>query len=844
MKRKIIAWCTTFALVLSFVGLTFLLSKKNSVKYGISSGNIGYTESNGDITEFVIGNSGYKAAENEKYILELDGYANPVIRDKKTGSIWKSVPDDNGGNSKYSSALTLNYFSDNSTQITLYSSEGSVDKDQAKVFALEDGVKVEYCFGEMTDDYIYPETISEERMKKFVSLMSEEDADYLLRRYTLYVLSELEGQDKEYLLGKYPRLKEENLYVATDMSTKLMMRKSDEILRNAGYTSEDRDKDNGEISTEKVNPQTFKVGVVYTLTDEGFKATVNTKDCQFYSDYPLADINVLPYFDSFSFGEKGYFVLPSGSGALMKADNTEKEVSVNLPVYGNNISLTQELEAADQKCIFPVFGQYKNSRGYLCIIGEGAQQAEIIADRNSISSAASVNYSLIDSHSYTMSSSNPIELFATDEADDVFSAEYVLFSDMKEETAYSDMAVYYRNRLINEGILTPKTHGSDPFLLTEFIGAINYDTLALGFLPVNREFVTTTFNESLQITEEVKAYTGNENLKLLFTGWNKKGLNRQKLGSISFSNKVGGKRGYKETVTALKEQGIESYLDTNFALTESFVGDGFSKTSQTARGVNNSIVKLSLMDSLTHKYLESDFTLISPKKFQKLGNAYLDNKEFSYSGMGVSELTSVLYGDYSQNKLFSREQSVNAVVNILKTAQEKKVSILGDSGNLYALPYINLVNNLSAVSSDNNEFYRDIPFVQMVLHGYVDYVTEQLNDSENIQRDILKLIETGSGLHYALTANEYEKLFDTEYSHIYNRNYDYLKDEIKEGYSTLKNALGGLYDKTILKHNYITRDVVCITYENGTVIYVNYSNTDYSIDNIKVPAMGYQRADK
>ena len=33
MKRKIIAWCTTFALILGFVGLTFLLSKKNSVKY-------------------------------------------------------------------------------------------------------------------------------------------------------------------------------------------------------------------------------------------------------------------------------------------------------------------------------------------------------------------------------------------------------------------------------------------------------------------------------------------------------------------------------------------------------------------------------------------------------------------------------------------------------------------------------------------------------------------------------------------------------------------------------------------------------------------------------------------
>lgn len=844
MKRKIIAWCTAFALVSGFVGLTFLLSKKNSVNYGITSGNIGFTESDKDITELVIGKSGYTVARNEKFILELDECANPVIHDKQTGKIWKSVPEDNGGNSKYSSALTLNYFSDNSTKITLYSSEGSVDKNQVRVFTLEDGVKVEYCFGEMSEDYIYPETISEERMNEFVSKMSESDAEYILRRYTLYELSKLEGQDKEYLLDKYPKLEDENLYVATDMTTKLMMRKSDEIMRKAGYTAEDKAKDNGEMSLERINPQTFKVGVIYTLTEEGFKVTVNKEDCQFYSDYPLTDINVLPYFDSFKSGEEGYFVLPSGSGALMKADNNEKEALLSLPVYGNNIALTKELEDNAQKCIFPIFGQYKNSKGYLCIVNEGSQQAEIIADRNSISSAASVNFVLIDSYRYTMSSSNPVELFATDESDDVFSAEYVLFSDMKEETAYSDMAVYYRNRLLNEGVLTEKTHGSKPLFLTEFINVINYDTLALGFLPINREFASATFNNSLQIAEEIKSYTGGENLKLLFTGWNKNGLNRQKLGSIEFSDKAGGENGYKATVTALKKYGIESYLDTNFALTESFVSDGFSKTSDAARGVNNSIVELSIKDALSNKYLESDFSLISPKQFGKFGKEYLNNEVFTQSGIGVSELTSVLYGDYSQNKLFSRDKAINEVVNVLKTAQKNDVSILGDVGNLYSLPYINLINNLSPVSLNNNEFYKDIPFVQMILHGYVDYVTESLNGSENIQKNILKLIETGSGLHYKLTVNEYEKLFETEYSHIYNTNYNHLKDEIKDSYSILNEALSGLCDKSIISHRYIADDVVCVVYENGTAIYVNYSNADYMVGNIEVPAMGYCRVEK
>ena len=841
MKRKIITWCTVFAIIAGFVGMSFLLSHNNSVNYGIPSGIIGFTQSTDDITEFVMGTQGYKVAENERYILELDGSANPVVKDKQSSEVWKAVPDDNGGNNKYSSALILNYFSDNSTKITLYSSEGSVDKNQAKVFSTESGVKVEYCFGEMTNDYIYPQTITEERMNKFVEKMSEADSDYLLRRYTLYELDKLEGQDREYLLGKYPALKENNLYVATDMTTKLMQRKSDEIFKKAGYTVQDMEMDNGNQVADKVNPQTFKVGVEYVLTDEGFKVSVDTKDCQFYKDYPLVDINVLPYFDSFSNNENGYFILPSGSGALMRVASNEKEALLSLPVYGNNIALTEELESFEEKCTFPIFGQYKNTKGYLCIIDEGCQQAEIIADRNGISSAVSVNYALIDSHSYTMSSSNPVELFASDESDDKFSAEYVLFSDIEESTAYSNMAVYYRNRLINDNILTKKTNDSEPALLAEFINAINYDTLALGFIPVNLEFTATSFEEATTIAKEIKDSAGSENLQLLFTGWNKKGLNRQKLGNIDFSKKVGGIKGFNAMLSEMKKYGIEAYLDTNFSITESFAGDGFSKTSQAARGINNSIVKLSLKDVLTNKYLESDYTLISPKKYSKLGQDYLKSKVFDECGMGVSCLTSVLYGDYSHNELFNREDSAEEIVNVLQSAKEKDVNILGDTGNLYSLPFISLINNLSAVSSNDNKYYRDIPFVQIVLHGCVDYVTESLNGSENIQKDILKLIETGSGLHYTLTANEYEKLFETEYAHIYNTNYTYLKDEINNSYKMLNEALHGLGDKAIIKHSYMTDDVVCVEYEDGTLIYVNYSTNDYLINDIKVSAMGYCR---
>ena len=88
---------------------------------------------------------------------------------------------------------------------------------------------------------------------------------------------------------------------------------------------------------------------------------------------------------------------------------------------------------------------------------------------------------------------------------------------------------------------------------------------------------------------------------------------------------------------------------------------------------------------------------------------------------------------------------------------------------------------------------------------------------------------------------KYEKLFETEYSHIYNTGYDALKEEMRENYGVLNTALDGLCDKTIVKHCYITDDVVCVTYENGATIYVNYGFEDYEVNGILVPTMGYHR---
>jgi hypothetical protein len=55
-------------------------------------------------------------------------------------------------------------------------------------------------------------------------------------------------------------------------------------------------------------------------------------------------------------------------------------------------------------------------------------------------------------------------------------------------------------------------------------------------------------------------------------------------------------------------------------------------------------------------------------------------------------------------------------------------------------------------------------------------------------------------------------------------------------YELLHEAIGG---STMAKHELPDTDVAKVTYENGTVVYVNYRRADTVVDGVTIPALGY-----
>ena len=171
MKRKLPKWGIWLLVILLVCGAVFLMPSGSRVSYGIEKGSVDFTDVEFDITDSVLGAEEYLAAKNERFELYLDSKANITVRDIVSGKSWSAVSSDaEYSEEKYSSSLNLAFY-DNNAQTVLYSSSDAVDKGQFKVSSTDKGVRVEYVFGEISKDFVFPEQISETRMKEYLKKM-------------------------------------------------------------------------------------------------------------------------------------------------------------------------------------------------------------------------------------------------------------------------------------------------------------------------------------------------------------------------------------------------------------------------------------------------------------------------------------------------------------------------------------------------------------------------------------------------------------------------------------------------------------------------------------------------
>ncbi len=364
-----------------------------------SSGN-----GSAEIETYEYDNSGDVTIENDSLKLTVSGSSTQLeITDKTTGKVYTSNPSAEeieqyaNADGQYKDVLsaTLNLTYSNSTntlkEIDNYS-QCIADNQFYSIEKVSDTeIAVSYSIGDFEKTYTCPLAIKESRMNEYLNKMTSTEQKSVLRSYVYYNYDELsesdDSTDKSLLEegeALFPDLKDEPIYYLDDEVTDARLQQLEEKFVAAGYTMDDRTSDMGdyEVSRNDGKP-IFDITVHYVLEDNKLSVKVPLSEIEYNEDYPIVELQVLPYMGASNTDEEGYMLVPEGGGGLINFNNGKTGQQLyQSNVYGWDYGQSRDTIVDETDSNYPLFAiaNETDQSSFLCIADEGSSYATVEAD--------------------------------------------------------------------------------------------------------------------------------------------------------------------------------------------------------------------------------------------------------------------------------------------------------------------------------------------------------------------------------------------------------------------------------------------------------------------------------
>ena len=806
--------------------------------------------------------------EDEQAQLYLDpDFAEFAVRDKKTGETWFSNPYDFATDTKAApearkdlqSLITLTYYDSKDAELTMNSFSDCTEKDQYTLEKLKNGFAIHMQMGSVDERVLAPEAIEASKYEELiVPNVSDRDARKLSAYYTKVSLSDdsLSDSVKDKYLKSTPGLSEHDFYIlreTTDREKKVM----EEILLQTEYGYEDMDDDlalSGHVVKKNVEAL-FKMSLYVELDDGDLKVSVPADSISYdKDDFYLASFQVLKYMGAGKYNQDGYLFIPDGSGALIyyNKDGAKELLHTTKTVYGMDYALTFDygMNSLSEQIYFPVYGNKENDKAIFAVIEEGASLASIITESGNILTSYETVYpqfSYVASHTVNYTDSTKIKGLYTYHDTRNYEGDYVIrYSFLTGDKAdYVGMAENYQEYLIENKALTKLEADTKPAFYLEALGALEKTSTKFG-VPYTESVALTDFEQAEKMLKEMLT-VADLDLKLRYKGWSNGGLYYTVSNKADVEKSLGGKTGLADLEAYAAENGIDFYPDVDFFMTcqDGFL-DGYMESANSAHNIRKEILYLVGPQGFTN-FAEFQYMnySISPYYYEKYMNQYFSSYDkLGLSGVSIGNAGTMLYAEYQKTKAVNREDAMNIVAAGLEK-HTADYNLMVDGGNAYTLAYASDIVNMPMQSSAHTLENESVPFMQLVLHGYKQYSGKALNLTGESKDMFLRSIEYGASPLFTVAADNEELLSKTSMSYYTSVNWDALKDEIEACAKEWSEAYEGLADQKMIAHKKVNDDVYVTTYEDGTMLYVNYGETEWtSEDGVTVSAKDYTRVTK
>lgn len=762
---------------------------------------------------------------NEKFALYYNSQTNEIaLNSNEANQVWYSNPQDRENDSLADSQEKFNL----NSQVILYYYVGealnAMDSysfgtrlNQNTTTSDGNALKVKYILGE--DKFsidMLPKVISKERMEEeILPELDENDRRTLLNRYSLYSKKGMDKESYEVVLLNFPAIADHDIYVRSQLpdyiGEELWL-----ILEKIGYTLDDlqRDCDENQVENTYTPSAYFELELIYKLTDDGLSVECDPNAIKYNKLYKPVRIEILPFFGSAGAEEQGYMLLPDGCGAVINFNNGKLNSDEYWrSLFGDDSAiLKQETVPARQELTLPIFALSNQNGGFLASIDSGYENAGIGADI----SGKSNNYNSVFPF-FTLFSSDSVNISANNSDSNIFIvASPEIFSSIIKisyhftsgYTSYSDFANLYRNLLLEDGLISQNTGQSASALNIEFIGTVGVKKKFLGF-PYNTLEAATTYENAVQILEKLEI----ANVDIKFTNALNGGIQQKSASAVKPSSVLGSKKDLE------KLKGISGKVSFAFYSTR----QKSAPKSKVARSISEELVRIYEYDLISRlRNKDKSMVQLSTRTLSKNASKVIKSaKKFDVDALNIIDIGYELNSDFN---LKSPIDTYNARLFIQKYLEKisSDISVSVERGSIFSFSYASDIWNIPVSSSDYQIFDASVPFYPLVVRGMIPIITEPVNTADNMQTQFLKTVEIGGELQYSWIYSKAENIQDYTEDY-YDRNYKDTFQQAKDYAQKISKLQSIIGDSVIISHEE-TEKLVCVTYENGVSVLVNYGD--------------------
>lgn len=586
------------------------------------------------------------------------------------------------------------------------------------------------------------------------------------------------------------------------------------------------------------------------LKDDSIRFSMLNNSIKETGKFLLGAVYFVPFLGA-TLGDEldGYMFVPDGPGALIRFNKSSQYlINFEKKVYGKDYAIDNLFEVNDLKSatrpndfmteepnvLIPVFGVVHGVKqnAWFARIENGREYAAIVA----IPSGVMTDYNwtsakFIYRQKYLQpTAKNGAGVQIVQSKRNEFDASISYYFLTGNDADYVGMAKLYRRLLENEGVIKLKSK-DDKWQIPLAVDVVGSD-IEKGFI-FNHTLVVTTREKIEDIINELNK-NGISNISLIIRGWQKGGLNGSNPADFSFEDKLGRQTDWRKLAYKVKENGGRFYYFENpVAVNETQI----NLIQQAGHSLSQSIIKI---ERENDNILFKDIYFIE----SKLAAEYIMNKAKLYKmngmdGMAIDNIGSKLYAENQRGKEVPRDK----IREVFERMGANLLAMLNNVAfyrpNDFMWKYSDEIFDIPMVSSQYLFETDTVPFLQIVLKGYIDYYAPYSNMSFYSQDDILRMIEYGAYPSFLITGLSNADLEYTPLSEWPSTKYEDWKDKMVSIYKYVDKALNQVKGHKIDDREVVIPGVVKISYNNGIDIIINYTGSDIQLDNMKVSAKDY-----